>query len=285
MKSIGLIIGAAVAITLGTVGAIGVVIFMQKSVKVETLNSEPIHQLKTQSSTPFTRVTNSSSSDDILQRLKEGNKRFVSGTLSFKDFSGERAELATLQQPYAIVLACSDSRVPPELIFDESVGRLFVVRIAGNIVTAEILGSIEFAAEHLQAKTLVILGHENCDILKASHSKSKTSPNFMSILTEIKASHIGAQSSASETETNQSAVEQNIKHQIERVSNMSESLKTLIEKSEFEVFGAIYGLADGRVRWLKPEKQKIFAQPHSTTQLSKTRGDNPHGLSSAAHED
>ncbi|MBK7258284.1 MAG: hypothetical protein IPI01_10895 [Ignavibacteriae bacterium] len=107
-------------------------------------------------------------SKDPVARLLNGNRRFVEGRTAARDFVHERPALTAGQHPYAIILTCSDSRVPPELLFDESLGQLFVVRDAGNVVDSVVLGSIEYAAEHLHAGLLIVLGHEACGAVNAT---------------------------------------------------------------------------------------------------------------------
>lgn len=106
---------------------------------------------------------------EALQRLKFGNRRFVSGKLWHpRQNPKRRAELANVQHPFAIVLGCADSRTAPELIFDQGLGDVFVVRVAGNVLNDETIGSIEYAVEHLGAALIVVLGHERCGAVKAA---------------------------------------------------------------------------------------------------------------------
>lgn len=103
------------------------------------------------------------SGDDALLRLKAGNERFVAGTARFPTVQKEiLADLARGQQPYATILACSDSRVPPELVFDAGFGELFIVRVAGNVLSPEVMGSLQYAGRHLRTPLFVVLGHTNC---------------------------------------------------------------------------------------------------------------------------
>jgi carbonic anhydrase len=125
------------------------------------------------------------SGSDALAQLKKGNERFIAGQLQAKGFEEERKALSKGQHPYAIVLTCSDSRVSPEILFDESLGKLFVVRVAGNVVDPVVLGSIEYAAEHLHAKLLLILGHESCGAVKATLDGGYVPPNIMALLSYI----------------------------------------------------------------------------------------------------
>src|SRR4029079_18531283 len=107
--------------------------------------------------------------DDALQRLKAGNARFVAGTARFPTVQKEiLADLAKGQHPYATILGCSDSRVPPELVFDAGLGELFVIRVAGNVFSAEIAGSMQYAGSHLNTPLFVVLGHTRCGAVFAA---------------------------------------------------------------------------------------------------------------------
>lgn len=107
--------------------------------------------------------------EDALQRLKAGNARFVAGTARFPTLQKEiLADLAKGQHPYATILSCSDSRVPPELIFDAGFGELFVIRVAGNVLSPEIAGSLQYAGRHLHTPLFVVLGHTNCGAVAAA---------------------------------------------------------------------------------------------------------------------
>src|SRR6476659_4409383 len=109
------------------------------------------------------------SADDALQRLKAGNARFVAGTARFPTVQKEiLADLAKGQHPYATILSCSDSRVPPELIFDAGFGELFIIRVAGNVLSPEVAGSIQYAGRHLHTPLFVVLGHTNCGAVAAA---------------------------------------------------------------------------------------------------------------------
>src|SRR4029079_8783157 len=107
--------------------------------------------------------------DDALERLKEGNARFVAGTATFPTVQKEvLANLVKGQRPYATVLSCSDSRVPPELIFDAGFGELFIIRVAGNVVSPEVAGSLQYAGRHLHTPLFVVLGHTHCGAVAAA---------------------------------------------------------------------------------------------------------------------
>src|SRR6186997_661893 len=107
--------------------------------------------------------------DEVLKRMREGNERFVTGRARFPTIQKDvLAELAKGQQPYATILGCSDSRVPPELVFDAGFGELFVVRVAGNVLGPAILGTLQYAGSHLNTQLFVVLGHEGCGAVEAA---------------------------------------------------------------------------------------------------------------------
>jgi carbonic anhydrase len=107
--------------------------------------------------------------DEALDRLKAGNKRFLAGKARFPTVQkAVLAELAKNQRPYATIIGCSDSRVPPELVFDAGFGELFTVRVAGNVISPEVMGSIQYAAVHLRTPLFVVLGHEGCGAVQAA---------------------------------------------------------------------------------------------------------------------
>ncbi len=189
-----------------------------------------------------------------LLRLTEGNKRFVSGSVKQKDLAAQRTATANGQTPFAIVVTCSDSRVPPEMIFDESIGQLFVVRLAGNVVDSLALGSIEYAVEHLHSHTLVVLGHESCGAVKATIEGGTVPPNIASIVRRIAPAVEKARGKkVVESELLSESVKENVHEQIRRSMSMSPILFDAMMKGELLVLGGFYDLASGKVRFLTGE--------------------------------
>src|SRR6516165_380132 len=126
------------------------------------------------------------SPEEALKRLKEGNSRFVADMLAERNLGrNRRAELAKGQAPFAIILGCADSRVAPELLFDQGLGDLFVVRVAGNVTDPAILGSIEYAVEHLKAPLIVVVGHEKCGAVDAALSGGELHGNIAKLIKEV----------------------------------------------------------------------------------------------------
>ena len=188
--------------------------------------------------------------DGLIQRLKDGNIRFVNGKPSVKNLPKQREELTTGQQPYAIILGCSDSRVSPELVFDESLGQLFIVRDAGNVADSVTLGSIEYAAEHLHAKLLIVLGHTSCGAVKATLAGGELPPNIGAIANRI--SPAANRAKAKHLEEKETALEasiENVREQIDACTWQSTLLRELVEKNELKIVGAIYNLETGKVEF------------------------------------
>lgn len=182
-----------------------------------------------------------------LQMLIEGNARFVKMSPQHPDQSTERrAVVAKGQTPFAIILSCSDSRVPPELIFDQGLGDLFVVRLAGNIVDNSALGSIEYAAEHLGARLILVLGHERCGAVTAAVNGGKLPGHIAEIVQNIMPAvetHRGADGKA-DVET---CITENVNRVVKELKGAKPIISELVEAGKLAVFGAKYDLDSGTV--------------------------------------
>ncbi len=192
------------------------------------------------------------SSTEALQRLRDGNRRFVAGASSIDDAlsAARRAELVDGQKPFAVILACSDSRVPVELVFDQGLGDLFVIRVAGNIVAPSQVGSVEFAAANLGAKLVVVLGHSNCGAVDATlkelaQEEATRSPNLRSIVDRIRPAV-----EALDNPSLQDAVVANVRRSVDRLCHGSTILEDLVGSGELTIVGAEYTLESGVVTFL-----------------------------------
>ena len=202
------------------------------------------------------KIEKKSDENSILDMLKEGNKNFVSGSISKQNVKEQRNETAKGQKPFIIVVACSDSRVPPELIFDKGIGKIFVIRTAGNVLDSVALGSIEYAAEHLHAKALLILGHSSCGAVNAALQGETNSPYINSILRKIFPAVKKCKKEVhGKDELAPEVIKENVNNQI-RYAMKSEIVKELVEKNELEVFGAVYNIATGKVEFMKVSEEK-----------------------------
>lgn len=206
--------------------------------------------------------------DQALQKLMDGNKNYVEYHLTGSKMSdaATRASLARSQKPYAIILSCSDSRVPPEVIFDKGLGEIFVIRVAGNIADPTVLGSIEYAAEHLGSPLVMVLGHERCGAVTATvASKGKTtgSPNIDVIVKSIGSSMKAASKDCEVCKHDKKCAENKKEDFVEclvdanarmvaaDLTKKSPILKHLVEEKKLKVVAAKYDLDNGKVSLLK----------------------------------
>ena len=199
--------------------------------------------------------------EEALQRLIEGNKRFVAGERSIdaQTNTAKRAELLDGQEPFAIILGCSDSRVPAEIVFDQGLGDLFVIRVAGNIVAPSQLDSVEFSAEHHGAKLVVVLGHSNCAAVQATvaqlgMSEEDRPDNMHAILSRIRPSLEALYETdlrEQPDELMKHAVRANVSACVDRLSRGSSKLKDLTNNHDLLIVGAEYSLETGLVEFFE----------------------------------
>ena len=195
--------------------------------------------------------------DAALQRLTAGNKRFASGkTQCTKNLLSELQQSKDKQKPYAAILCCSDSRVPAELIFDESLGKLFIIRVAGNVATEVTIGSIEYAVAQLQVPLIVVLGHEACGVLVAALKGEDGLPPFVrDLVKEVSQSVFSAEKDSKNfSEEVHIAVNKNVDYQIEEIMEKSEVIRKAVESKATAIKGAIFHFKDGSVEWCPCKK-------------------------------
>jgi carbonic anhydrase len=193
-------------------------------------------------------------SQQALDRLKEGNERFARGEARFPTVQKEiLADLAKGQHPYATILGCSDSRVPPELVFDAGFGELFVVRVAGNVLGSAILGTLQYAGAHLHTPLFVVLGHEGCGAVEAALASKFQGANFKErievLLENIVPALDGLDGTQRHDELLHAAVEANVRHTVRQLLETPEA-KARAALGGMKLVGAVYELESGRVRFL-----------------------------------
>lgn len=192
--------------------------------------------------------------DEALQRLIDGNRRFLSGEPYTNGFSGETlSELAKGQYPFATILGCSDSRVPPETIFYAPLGDLFVVRVAGNVMSPEIAGSIQYATSHLKTPLLVVLGHEGCGAIQAAlatkYKGAKQRSRIQLLLDNILPVMKDLDTELKPDELIAQAVEMNVRWTVRSILESPEG-KSRHAEGVIKCIGAIYEIETGIVRFL-----------------------------------
>ena len=195
------------------------------------------------------------SATEALARLQEGNRRFVAGEWRMTSQTGQarRDEILGGQEPFAVVLGCSDSRVPVEIIFDQGLGDLFVIRVAGNIAAPSQIGSVEFAVERFGVRLVVVLGHSNCGAVQATletiDRPGDVSPALHAIVDRIMPSLTDTPMLAKGDcpERTQYAVRANVRHTMQRLTQDSEFIHRMQQEKGLLIVGADYSLDTGKV--------------------------------------
>jgi carbonic anhydrase len=199
------------------------------------------------------------SAREALTRLREGNRRFASSVRDVDTFLGHtrRADLASAQHPFAIILGCSDSRVPAEMVFDQGLGDLFVIRVAGNIVAPSQVGSVEFAAARFSTRLVVVLGHSQCGVILATLEELRVptenhSHNVGAIIDRVRPSVEGLVATDLRHDSDalvKQAVRANIRASVNHLRHGSAVLEQLIQDDGLLVVGAEYSLETGVVEF------------------------------------
>jgi carbonic anhydrase len=192
--------------------------------------------------------------DEALARLVAGNKRFVAGKARFPTVQKDvLAALAKGQRPYATIVGCSDSRVPPELVFDAGFGELFIIRIAGNVMSPEVMGSIQYAAVHLQTPLFVVMGHEGCGAVQAAlaalHQGKRERARIARLLDRVLPGLKDVDPALPPQAMMHVAVEANVRWSMQQILETPEARARQAE-GVLRLVGAVYELTTGRVRWI-----------------------------------
>jgi carbonic anhydrase len=209
--------------------------------------------------------TTSVKPDEALQRLKDGNERFTTGNSDHPNITRERL-LETAkngQKPFATVVSCSDSRVPVEILFDQGVGDLFIIRVAGNVCNVDEIGSVEYGTDHLGTPLLIVLGHSRCGAVTAVAQGAKLHGNVHALVHNIysaveaaKNSHPGLNGDAFVA----AAIESNVWESIADLLKNSSIARERVISGKLKIVGAQYDLEQGRVQWLgeHPEQEQLL---------------------------
>ena len=187
---------------------------------------------------------------EAISKLKEGNGRYTSGNLQHPGQTAERRmELAKIQHPFVTIVSCSDSRVPPEIVFDQGLGDLFIVRVAGNVINDEVLGSIEYSVDHLGTRLILVLGHQSCGAVKAARetiaAKGKAPGHIESLVAAIKPAVEATAKDDLET-----TVKANVKNVVQALRASTPILKAKVDSGDAQVIGGYYSLDTGAVTFL-----------------------------------
>lgn len=212
--------------------------------------------------TTQTDNTRPATGQEVLTLLKEGNARYVDSLTSSDPCMQKRPELVSDQNPLAIILGCSDARVPVEIVFDQGLGDLFVIRVAGNVVAPSQIGSVEFAAEKFDTQLVVVLGHSHCGAVTACveamiDPDKYYSPNLQSIVDRIRPSvynlHELATANGQDVDADElveRSISANVRMSVSQLRNGSRALEDLTRSGQLLIVGAEYDLETGKVKFL-----------------------------------
>jgi carbonic anhydrase len=231
---------------------VAAVFLMSLAVSVNWLwSAEKAHPLTTETvSSPLAKA------DETLKKLMDGNQHYVSGQPAQKDIGAvRRTELVKGQSPSAVVLSCSDSRVPPELIFDQGLGDIFVIRVAGNVVDPVALGSIEYAVEHIHVPLIIVMGHDHCGAVTATIQGGKPEGNIRAIVRKIAPAVRRAKTTGKKgDDLLQAAVLENARNVTTALTRESKIIKHLVDNQKLKIVAAKYSLETGKVELLEPSR-------------------------------
>jgi carbonic anhydrase len=191
---------------------------------------------------------------EALQMLKDGNERFIAEQMLNREFDDQVDQTATGQYPFAVVLGCIDSRVPPEIVFDQGIGDIFSARVAGNFVNSDILGSMEFATAVAGSKVIVVLGHTSCGAVKGAcdqvemgnltHTLSNIAPAIYAV------TDVEGERNSSNAEYVSKVAHANVELTVQNILDRSPVIRDQVEQGEVMVVGAMYDVTSGQVTFM-----------------------------------
>ena len=197
---------------------------------------------------------NNLSPKDALELLIKGNQRFIKNEQQVKNLSEMREALIDNQQPFAAILGCSDSRTAPETIFDQTLGDVFSVRLAGNVACRKAIGSLEYSCKYLGSKIIVVMGHSNCGAIKAACDNFEE--GNITEITKLLQPAVSEETTTLDPDRNaknsvfvSNVCFLNVKKQIQSIINQSDILKDLLQNNQIGIIGAVYNFASGQVEF------------------------------------
>lgn len=212
---------------------------------------------------------------EALKKLKEGNQRFVEERVIRPNQTFERVvRISKGQKPFVSVLSCSDSRVPPEMLFDQGFGDLFVVRIAGNVADTDEIGSLEYGMGHLGTKLLVVLGHTGCGAVSAVAKGASVHGHIPALVDNIiPAVKKAQQEGVSGDDLLTRSIELNVFQSMEDILTKSTEIRQLVKNQNMMIVGAVYDIANGRVKWMgeHPELSRFLQDSEANPSPESTR--------------
>ena len=202
---------------------------------------------ETQTDKIVTHQKEINSSDEALSEMKSGNQRFLDGKPINTNYKSQIEETKNDQHPHTLILSCLDSRIPPEIIFDQGIGNIFVARVAGNIEEPNILGSMEFATKVKGTKLIIVMGHNKCGAVKGAIDDAELG-NLTQLVAQIKPAIVGDTTNM-ENMLNETS-KQNVKMTIADILKLSPVISELVKDNEVKIVGAFYDITTGKVIFL-----------------------------------
>ncbi len=227
-------------------------------------------------------------------RLEKGNSRFVSGTAQHpRSDEMRREETASGQRPFATILTCSDSRLPVERIFDQGIGDLFVIRVAGNVAGVSEIATAEYGVGHLNTPLMVVMGHKECGAVAAAAKGAEVHGALPHLLSHIKPAIESVKQKNGQLKDEAflaAAVVANVRRTMEELLQTSETIQEKVEKQELLLIGAVYDIESGQVEWLgpHPEQSGILAESSRPQPASQEKpqdaSEKPHAAAAKPHD-
>lgn len=185
---------------------------------------------------------------ESLHRLEQGNKRYTTSGIHPHQSQAHRKSLTNGQHPFAVIITCADSRVPPEIIFDQGLGDLFVIRNAGNVIDENVIASVEYAVAHLATPLVVVMGHQSCGAVTAAVNNAKDSEHIVQLVNRIKPAVNKAKHQSGCLVTN--SIHENVHLAVNQLKNSEPIISKAVANNETRVIGAYYHLDTGKVNFL-----------------------------------
>lgn len=204
-----------------------------------------------------------------IQNLKDGNRRFLSGTVNHPHQTAVASKhLVSKQNPHTAIVSCSDSRVTPEIIFDQGLGDLFDIRVAGNVINSDIIASLEYAVLNLGVNNIVVMGHESCGAIHSALELAEHAKKFdgndlnhvRELISKIKTSTLKAHKAHDSTYREHAIA--NVKHGVNLIISKSSVIQARFKDGKLDLHGAVYSLAQGKVEFFKHERSHGFEGVH-----------------------
>lgn len=206
-------------------------------------------------------------SNRVLAVLKEGNERFVSGKRKNRNYGQQILDTKLSQRPEAVVLSCMDSRSIPEVAFDQGIGKIFTIRVAGNVINRDIIGSMEYGTKIVGAHLIVVLGHTNCGAVKAACKNVKLN-KLSDVLDQIQPAVKTTETDLKNTDCTDPSLydaiaKQNVINMVNQIPQQSTAIAALVNSGQLKIVGAMYDVSTGKITFIEPSEEMNSSKPET----------------------